>query len=110
MGAPAAGSATATRIAKQWVKGDEVFQLVGAMVRVDRVVYVHNPCPPGVQCITSGIIHNVHVTVTRGDVTEAAIVGEVKDKGVNGVQVHVGEVRPGPTAEVMFDLPGSDGR
>src|SRR6185312_2905959 len=64
-GMPAASNANTT--GRQKVKGGESFALSGpTTVTVKQVTYVNQPCPPGVQCITSGLIRTVQFEVVRG--------------------------------------------
>ena len=87
------------------VRGGEVLVLRGAIVRVEQVTYLNQPCPPEVRCIHSGIIRLVHFEITRGGAPKKAAVPQGATQVVEGVELKVKEVRPGPEASVQASLP-----
>ena len=104
--APPSVSAGPTTTGKQQVKGGESFSLRGGTtVSVKSVAYANSPCPPGVQCISSGIVKLVHFTVSHGAVAEEAAVNAGTSKVVAGVELQVLSVEAGPVAEIEARLP-----
>ncbi len=101
--APTAAASLAT--GRQVVKGGETFSLQGATVTVDRVTYLNNPCPPGAQCITSGVIKTVAFSVTAGAASDKAVLSEGMQRVVSGVMPRVVSVTAGPQAEIEASLP-----
>jgi hypothetical protein len=87
------------------VRGGETLRLQGAAVKVDLVTFLDEPCPAGAQCIHSGIIKRVQVTVTQGDATASGGVAEGTGQVLAGVEVRVVSMAPGPVAVLEASLP-----
>jgi len=92
------------------VRGGETIELEGARVQVVQVTYLNQPCPPGVQCIHSGVMKLVEFRVLRGGAPVLATLSEGERKPVNGVELSVRAVREGPEAEVEASLPVAPAR
>jgi hypothetical protein len=86
-------------------RGGETIELDGARITVVRVTYLNEPCPPGMQCLHSGILKQVEVRVLRGPAPVLATVVEGQPQVVDGVQIAVRAVRPGPEADLEASLP-----
>ena len=87
------------------VRGGETIELDGATVAVVQVTYLNEPCPPGMQCIHSGILKQVEFRVRRGQAPVVATVVEGQRQVVDGVELVVRAVRAGPEADVEASLP-----
>ena len=93
------------------MRGGETIELEGARVaRSVRVTYLNQPCPPGVQCIHSGVMKLVEFRVLRGAAPVSATVSEGERRLVDGVELSVRAVRDGPEAEVEVSLPVAPAR
>jgi hypothetical protein len=101
----AAPAALPLATGRQVVKGGETFALQGATVAVDRVTFVNNLCPPGAQCLTSGIIKTVAFSVTAGGAAEKTVLSEGMQRVVSGIMLRVVSVTAGPQAEIEASLP-----
>jgi hypothetical protein len=92
------------------VRGGETIELDGATVTVVQVSYLNEPCPPGMQCLHSGVIKQVEFRVRRGQAPVVATVVEGQRQVVDGVEVVVRAVRAGPEADVEASLPVAPAR
>ena len=92
------------------VRGGETIELDGATVTVVQVSYQNEPCPPGMQCLHSGVIKQVEFRVRRGPAPVVATVVEGQRQVVDGVELAVRAVRPGPEADVEASLPVAPAR
>jgi hypothetical protein len=86
------------------VRGGETIELAGARVVVGTVTYLNQPCPPDVQCIHSGVVKQVELTVIRTGAPVLASLREGERKVVDGVELAVDAVRAGPEADVEATL------
>jgi len=79
--------------------------LQGATVAVDRITYLNEPCPAGVQCIHSGVIKRVQFTVTHSGAPVPGGLSEGTSQTFDGVEVRVVSVSEGPAAVLEASLP-----
>ena len=75
---------------------DESVQLPGSDVHmtVEEIVYVDSPCPPGAQCIWSGLRKNVHAVLINGELAQSTILALGIPQEIFGLRIVITALTP----------------